>query len=341
MASGAPTLKRVQSLARRVLDEQPDAIVSYRLLRDVLQVDVNSTDVRRAKRAMLASRQVRALAKEQLADGSWGRLHSANTKVRRATPTTEAGVARALDLGLDHRDTILRSAAAYLGRVLRGAARIPDPPEKNSRWPAGVEMFAGGTLALVEPRAAALDELFGRWSAVLARSFASAVFDPEAELQAQHEIHNVDLREGVGYLGLANRYAVALLASRAGALPARVRRAYADWLWRNPDGLGYLNQPALPRARMPASNSRAIVAWLRTLERLACFDLPRVTVRPAILWLWNQRKPDGLWDFGPRAVDLRLSASWRYPAARRHDHSAHALLTLSQLLRSQNRAGLD
>jgi hypothetical protein len=279
-------MRDLQRLGERLLNGPLDPVMRYRMLRDVLGRDVESAQMRAAHKAMLASPQVRELAAEQVSDGSWGRLHSRDTRLkRRRILTTEAGVERGVSLGLTRNDPILSRARRYLTAVVRERAAIPDPPEKNDRWAAGVELFAGATLARFDPENPVLDALWLRWAKIAQRAFASGRFDANAEIEAHRELHGV--RDGVAYLTLSNRYAVALLGARRGQLPAKLRKAYARWLWALPHGLGYISV----RCWTPPSEPKRIAGWMRSVELISRIGRDERAIRA--LWMQSRRLESG------------------------------------------------
>ena len=134
----------------RILEEDPDPVVRFRLLRDVLRLKPDSDTLVRAHKETLKSRWVRELANEQKEDGSWGRFHSA-VKCKGKIVTTKAAVERGLALGLEASDPIFQAAMNYLTHLLVGKVAFPDPPERNNRWATGTQLFAAATLARICP----------------------------------------------------------------------------------------------------------------------------------------------------------------------------------------------
>ena len=122
MAHNMTPLKIIEQSAWRILDTQPDAAVRIRLLRDVLRQPAQDEALLSAQQDVLKSRWVQELAQEQQGDGSWGRLHSRDSRAKARIVTTEVGVERALALGLDATDPILCNAARYLANLLNGKA---------------------------------------------------------------------------------------------------------------------------------------------------------------------------------------------------------------------------
>jgi hypothetical protein len=319
--------RTVDATAEEILATNPDPVVKYRLLRDVLRRAADSPKVVTARKALDGSHWVQLLASEQCSDGGWGRFHSRNYQSKQKTPTTEFGVERALALGLNARHPILRKTAKYIAGILQGKVEFPDRAEKNDRWPTAVKMIAGAKLARIQPDSPVLDEVRQLWSAIVQRSFPGGNFNPEAEIRAHEDLTGV--RSAIGCLQLRNKYAVTLIGSRAGKLPKRVERAYIHSLWGNPRGLGYLDTPL---HRLPQGNTAfRINAWFTSMELLSAFPSWNKLAAGSIDWLWRKRDEHGLWDFGPRGSEssyFPLSESWRHKMARQHDWSTRVLALL-------------
>jgi len=91
----------IEETAARILEQKPEPVVLYRLLRDVLKGAYNSPELQQAAEDLKHSRYVEELADEQWVDGGWGAFHSRSTRLKHKVPSTEVGVERALSLGLD------------------------------------------------------------------------------------------------------------------------------------------------------------------------------------------------------------------------------------------------
>lgn len=319
----------VEEMAERILAENLDPVLRFRLLRGVLRRPVRNAEVVECQRWLDESPWIRQLVSEQRPDGSWGRFHSQDTAVRQAVPTTEFGVERGLALGLDYSHPILHTTAGYIASILQRTTQFPDPPERNPRWLLGIQLFAGATLARINPSLPVLDPLKELWRTIALRTFASGEYDTDAEQRAHREVTGLtgDLR----YLTLDSKYQATLLGAQALLLPPSVQRAYLRWLWTKPDGLRYKNvtlshPPAQPR-------SSAVELWLSSIELLTPFVVWRDLAKPAIDWLWTRRTDEGFWDFGNRASSttfLPLSDSWRQPQSRQFDWTTRVLLLLRQ-----------
>lgn len=321
----------IQETAERLLATGPAAPVRVRLLRDVLGVPPEDADLTRARADLAGSYWVRLLAKEQRDDGGWGRFHSMDTRLRQRHPTTEVAVQRALALGLDGAHPVLARASRYLRAILRNEMPFPDPPEKNDRWATGTELFAAGTLAMIEPDATALAPIRARWAQIVQGAFEAGSHDLATERDVQRRLHGIasELR----YLALFNRYQVTLLASEPTVLAAETLDVALDWLWRRPHGIGYLGTPlsGAPGAK------RGLDRWLHSHWLLSAFGAPwRVRAREMVAWLLAARGDDGLWDLGQHGgtsgtQSLPLSKSWRAAGTSRIDWSTRVLLLLARV----------
>ncbi len=318
--------KAIEETACIILQEDPDPVVRFRLLRDVLREPPNTDTLMNAQREMLQSRWVLNLRNEQREDGSWGRFHSA-TKTRGKIGTTEAAVERGLALGLEASDPIFRSTISYLSRLLEGLIDFPDPLERNNRWVTGKKLFVAATLARICRTHPALDKTWELWATIARHTFTSGKYDPEAEIQAHRMLTGASVQDS--YLVLNNRYQLALLGSRAAKLPKELENALVDWVWHKEDSVGYLE---IPLSNPPKRFTHGMLdRFFTSLEILSNFLSWRMFADNVVDWLWTKRNKEGLWDFGPRAsmsVYFPLSESWRRKRFRQHDWSTRVLTVL-------------
>ena len=321
-------LGTIEETAHQILQDAPDPIVRFRLLRDVIKTLPDSNILNIARQEMLSSHWVAELRNEQKEDGGWGRFHSA-MKSKGKVATTEAAVERGLALGLEASDPTFQAAIEYLSRLLEGRIDFPDPPERNNRWETGKKLFASATLARICPTLRILDETWDLWATIAEHTFASGRYDSEAEIRAHEMLTGAAVKDS--YLVLNNRYQLALLGSRAARLPRTVENALVNWVWHKSDGVGYLE---IPLANPPSRYTAGMLdRYFTSLEILSCFPSTLRLADSMICWLWKQRNGEGLWDFGPRAsfsVYFPLSQSWRSVKQRQHDWSTRVLVLLKK-----------
>jgi len=329
-----PELDTIAQTAERILNADPDPVVRFRLLRDVLNHPPDTKQLQEAGERLETSRWVRQLGDEQWSDGSWGRLHSRDSGARQKIPNTEAGVERALALGLDADHPVLRRASRYIVCVLDGTIKLRDRAEKNDRWPTGWRLFAASTLAQIQPHHPVLDSIWELWLTVARRTFASGAYDLQAEIRCHRELTGASVADS--YLALNNKYTITLLGSRADALPRDLEAALFDWVWHNEGGVRYLGEtPGIVPGSLQAAK---LDRWLRCLELLSSFPSWGCRAQGAIRWLWEQQAGDGLWDFGRAAnsVCLPLSESWHRHTARPFDWTTRVLHLLRRYHRRED-----
>jgi hypothetical protein len=328
----AELLAYTHARAFAMLAENPDPGLQARLRRDVLAEGQALAGDRLLLRALQESVHIQQLALEQQVDGGWGRFHSRNSSLKRRVPTTEWAVARALALGLPPNTSLLRKSARYIQGLLTWKLPFPDPPEVNDRWPLGRRLFSAATLARLDPENPQVQQERTLWLEIASRTFASGRYRAGAERGAHAELTGASVENS--YLRLNGHYQLRLLGSGTGGLPERLDRPLVEWLWSLPQGVGYYRQKlGLPAPVTPAGMDN----WLASHELLACCSPYWARRAEDVLrWLWDQRQPDGYWDFGPRppcSPRLPLSESWRSSANRRRDWTARLLALLAAYAR--------
>jgi hypothetical protein len=315
------TQSDISRLGEYIIGRSPNAMVRYRIQRDVLRLPGGTSGLVSAKARTLSHPWVAELEREQHPDGTWGRFHSMDSTLKARFPTSETAIRRALALGLEKDDPVLAQAVGFMERVLKGKATWSDRVEKSEGWPVYVEAITAATLVEVDPAHPSIRPAWEYWAGIAGRSLPAGEYDPSAEWQAHKEIRSL----GVRYLD--SRYVLTLLGSHSMDLPSALDRRIVNWVWSNPAGIGYLC------ADMKHSQPFYIFNWLESLEILSHFQCWREVAVGALDWLWEQRNPDGLWDFGAKVSKsfyFPLSEDWRKVGNRSVDHSTRVLTLLRQ-----------
>jgi hypothetical protein len=317
------TLADLYQAARAIIAVNPGAIISYRLLREVLRLSPSDPELAQLKKAALNSKWVHQLEESQLPDGSWGRFHTQDTKKRTIFRTTEEAIDRAFSLGLEPSDKILRRVSGYIQDALNGNVYITDRIEKAESWPLLVNYILAGRLAQIDPGNKMLDTFWIYLAEVTQHAFASGNYRLEDEANAYLHLSGVLVPGGF----LESQHALYILASRR--LPNKIEHALVSWIWHKPDGIRYL------RAPLHEPHSRHIGYWLRSMNLLSRFGSWREISVDTANQLWGQRDNDGLWDFGSeiaRSIDFPLSENWRQSTNRKLDCSTCILILLRKYL---------
>ncbi len=316
-----PGLSDIELLATTILSLKPCPVVEYRIRRDVFLVEPGSEDMRALRRKVNSSAGVVELEREQKSDGSWGRFHSQDTKIRSAFVTSERAIERALALGLDKRDPVLKRAAQYMEAVLKGEADWSDRPEKAEAWNEGKRVVTAGMLSMVDPANEELRPVGELLAAVAQAALAGGEHSLTRENQAFRQMTSVAFKRGY----LHSVYALNLLGSRGRDLPAGLSTAVLRWIWNSGTGIGYI------AADLARPSPAKLEPWIRSLEVLSAFPGWQDYARDAAAWLWERRNVDGLWDFGQGmrpGFGFPLSDNWLQRGNRMIDHSTRILVLL-------------
>jgi hypothetical protein len=317
----------IEDTAARILGHDPDPVVRYRLLRDVLRLPPGSPELQKARDDLKQSQCIRELADEQWADGGWGAFHSRSTRLKQKIASTEVGVERALALGLDASHPVLHNASTYILNIMQGAIDFPDYPEKNDRWKTGERLFLASTLSLIYPEHPLLNSDRELWLEIARRTFQSGEYSENDEMDAHAELTGATVKDS--YLVLNSRYQLNILGSIPGTISRELEEALLRWIWKKPYGIGYLT---VSLNREPPKKVGELDRWLASLEMLArLFPTWVHFAQSPIDWIWQQRNEQGYWDFGPRPSSiafLPLSDNWRERQNRLYDWTTRILILL-------------
>lgn len=323
-------IDQVLRLGEQILNENPDPVVKYRIWRDLLEADNSCDEFFQAGQDLERCPSVRELELEQHPDGSWGRFHTRDRKVKQKFATTEQGVERGLALGIGPASSVMSKAARYISTIISDKVRFPDPPEKNQRWKIATKLFTASTLCRIRNDFVLTEPVWQTWNEIAQRTFEDGKYSKTAEKHAHEELTGIT--EDLRYLTFNNRYTITLLASRADDLDEKLTNAIQKWLWHKSDGLGFLDCPLY---RMPGKKDVAkLDRWFTSLEIMSNFKNWRKYSREMVSKLWDARTKGDLWDFGPKAkgsIYWPLSADWKNDErARVHDYSVRILTYLKR-----------
>jgi hypothetical protein len=322
----------ILQLAENTIKLNPDPIPRYLLLRDVLQLKADDPKLSEAKMAASKSKWVNELMLSQHENGSWGRFHTEDTKLKQKFRTTEIAVRRCAAIGLDMACPFVNRSIKYMEDVLDGEALWSDWVESPDSWNAAVELITASTLCEVDPGNARLKSVWQKWRSIAELSFVNHEYDLNAEISAAQRVHNVNFRSG----SLSSRYALKLLGYRIGKLPKELDFSICNWIWNSEKGIRYLKPGRLadnPTDELYAS----IKAKLSSIEILINYSSIREFSEGSLRWLWGLRKGDGLWDFGKltgERSELPYSENLRNETNRKIDYTVRILRILSRLVTS-------
>jgi len=190
--------REIQNIADRILEDSPDPTVQVRLLRDILRKNRNNAELIEAKSRLDENKWVRLLKNDQWKDGSWGRFHTEDTTFKQKVPTTEVGVTRAINLGLDDIHPILQKVTSYIVGILNNSIRPRDVIPKGigrNVWDNLINKIVAASLAEINPNHPLLNDYFDLWSRIIQRSFPYNSYDKQSQISAFLEILEINYEE--------------------------------------------------------------------------------------------------------------------------------------------------
>ena len=280
------------------------------------------------------SKWVNLLRSSQLENGTWGRFHTQDTKIKQTFPTTETAIFAALASGLDKNSGILKATVSFILDHLDGNTTWTDTPEKHDNpdaWSIGIRHISAANLALIDDAHPYLDEFWNYWYKTAKAAFASGKYNRKTEIETRNDLDNIN-RKNPG--AFHTKYHLILLSSTDKILPPYLERLILDYVMDAPHGIYYTHEKRINTH--PTIDARRFVGWLLTHRLLSRFPTWRRVSAPALNWIWEQRSIDGLWNFtgyrpGTPVSYLPISESWRKPKNRVIDCT---LLALDVLMRN-------
>jgi hypothetical protein len=321
----------LKATAGRLLDMQPDPVPRFRLLRDVLRYDPADAAYQEAERDLLQSKWVLQLADSQWDDGTWGRFHTQDTSRKQPFPTTESAIFIALELGLDQHSSILQKVMPTIQSYVAGDAIWSDPPEKHDNpqaWYVWVRHFSAAILALIDLHHTRLDEFWNLWAEALQAAFQSGTYDRQREVVALNALMQCRMKNPVPF---HRRYPLLILSATRNRLSDDLERRMLDFVMHSPEGIYYVYGKDI--SVLPPLLSRDFWRWFSAHQLLSRFRLWKELSVDGLNWIWEQRTPEGFWDFGSKVgrkpyTGFPLSESWRRPKNRIIDCTTTALALL-------------
>ncbi|MHA2252492.1 MAG: hypothetical protein ACXAD7_19160 [Candidatus Kariarchaeaceae archaeon] len=307
-----------------ILSQKPDPVVEFLLCRDILKKSTKSLELVNLRKALPKNRWIKLLTKEQQDDGSWGPLHSQDSRSNRKIITTEYGVAKAIALGLDHSDDILKHASKNLEEIIK-TGKSQDRAEKNERWSIGLSLFASSTLAQILPDHPLVNTQRELWRKIINNTFKLGKYDPIAEKKSHKESNGItgDLK----HLHLNSKYHIGLIGSKQNFLSHNIENAYLDWIFNKMGKISYIDFPL--NVPIETYVTKHMELWMRSIETMSNYTTWVVYALNALKWLWDSRDKHGCWNFGSKAKSSHsifpISNNW-YSNRSLHDWTTKLLI---------------
>ena len=306
--------------SERLLKMDPNPIPKFLLLRDTQDLKASDAKLQEAKRALFHSRWVQQLYESQWNDGTWGRFHSQDTKVKQLILTTENGISLALESGLDENDGLLSKTVTFIEDHIDGKTTWRDLPEKRDNpdaWFFIIQRISAANLALIDNEHEKLEHFRDAWIEVASTAFQSKAYDRAVEIEV-------------------SKYALILLSSTKKPVDLELEQMILEHVLSSRTGAYYLYTGKL--SEMPPVTGKRFYSWLKSQMILSRFPNWFRFCESFIVDILSQRNDDGLWLFSGNIARrpytaLPLSENWRRKKNRGIDCTVMVLQLLSRYCR--------
>ena len=326
---------QIQALAEKHFALLKSPVPRYLLARDVLADQFSVEELARLKAKTAAQKPIRTLQSEQWEDGSWGRLHTQDTQQKQKVATTQVGVARALALGFDARDSLLIRAQAYLLGVLEDKIDYRDRKENHPFFDHALRLICADCISQITPAHPALEAFKTAEVAVLTQAFSSGKYTLKAETKARQALGQCapggDPLEWTKWLN--TMHAFRFLSTCP--VPQDLRNRYMIHVWESKSGLFYVGAPL--RLPVPGTLPQGIHRWLDGIEIFSTMPGSNRLLEPVAAWLWQQQDTEGWWNFGkpisrdPNHTSFPYADHWR-GGRQKQDWSVRVLRLLKKIM---------
>ncbi|HJN51999.1 MAG: hypothetical protein QGI68_12000 [Pseudomonadales bacterium] len=321
----------VRETALRLLDSPLHPVPRFRIIRDILHVPNKDSEYRAAREEVCNTRFAKELGESQEKNGTWGRFHTQDTRAKKKFPTTEKAIERALAVGLDNEDRILKRTTEFIEAHLQGGATWSDHPEKHDNpalWEYAIKAISAANLSLIDRDHPLVAEQAQRFAGAAKEAFRTENYDRDKELQFHVKASGIESRSHGSCL---TKYGLLLLSSKDCLLPGQVETRLLDFVLHKEDGIYYTYGGCLQDP--PLVRERHFPRWLAAHEILSRFVTWPALAEQAVRWIWEQQNENGLWDFGgntPRDNYFPLSDNWKRKTNRAIDCSVRTLILLNR-----------
>ena len=333
------TVKGIKELGYRLLDMEPSVVQKYRILKDFIGIDRNSSEFIKARKALYESEQYLELEAARESHGMWGQYHTEKTKIKRVFKTTEVAMKRCQSLGLDIEDQIIKKLLESIVGMLTGEIQYPDNKEVTNVWmDTGFRWPLVSGIARLDRFNPILDKPWSIMAELVMGSFKSGRFrqqdhDDTFMKLVVNELTNAQKKRlsTIQFIGTGGWPLV--VGATNNKLPYNVEKTYINWLINKPEGI-YGRSPH-PYKRIPAISERDFMGYMRVQSLLAPFRAWKEGYGEEVLDnLGLAAGLDGLWypDRGAKSLYIlksyemhQLADNWRNPIAAKIDFSIFIL----------------
>ena len=176
---------------------------------------------------------IKILMDEQYQDGSFGRFHTMDSKLKQKIPTTEAAAWLMYENFITRQVDVCNKTCLYMERLLDDTRNWPDSWEKNKYFKSAVPLFIASKLALFTSETNEYKRVLNTWISILISAFQTNQYSAHRANEISKQLLGVEIDKT--YIGLHSLNCLALFALNTDKIPIPIQKAYLQWL-HNFDG---------------------------------------------------------------------------------------------------------
>ena len=171
---------------------------------------------------------IKILMEEQHEDGSFGRFHTMDSRLKQKIPTTEAAAWLMYENSITRQVDVCNKTCLYMERLLDDTRKWPDSWEKNEYFKSAVPLFIASKLALFTSETEEYKRVLNTWIFILISAFQTNQYSAHRANDISKQLLGV--KNDKTYIGLHSLNCLALFALNTDKIPIPIQNAYLQWL---------------------------------------------------------------------------------------------------------------
>jgi hypothetical protein len=184
-------------------------------------------------------RVIKKLADEQHSNGSFGRFHTMNSKLKQKIPTTQAAAWLMHENSLTRENEICNKTCLYMENLLNDLSQWPDAWEGNKWFKPAVPLFIASSLALFGSEDKQYRDVCNIWINILISAFETDLYLKDRLNAISKEFLGVEI-DG-SYIGLHSLNNLTLYAFNVDNIPLDIQKSYLKWVHNYDRVITYTN----------------------------------------------------------------------------------------------------
>lgn len=184
-------------------------------------------------------RVIKNLMNEQQSNGSFGRFHTMDSKLKQKIPTTQAAAWIMYENEITRENEVCNKTCLYMENLLNDISQWPDSWEVNKWFKPAVPLYVASSLALFGSNNNSYKEVCTKWIDILISAFAKDMYSLNAINTKSKELLGVEI-DG-SYIGVHGLNNLTLFAFNVDKIPSTIQRLYIQWLHNYNGVISYTN----------------------------------------------------------------------------------------------------